>query len=571
MASLSELQNTIDKEIAYLKSFNNQYLDESLDFYLADKESNIKPIIEAIALLSARTQINGRQQIDLLHQRLTKQFMSYLVSPMPAMGLVKMDVETLIEPTTLPAGTALILNTYDGREAQFKCLFNTPLQAIALRNIGIANKLGENSKLVVQLEAFNDFPGKLQQLQLCLYGQGNYQTSAHLKNLLKNDCLNIEGQFNNGATIAYQIEASDSQHTTSNNNIHPITKERQFFQLPHTHSFITLRTEQDAPKQWKSCQLIFTLNRTWPASLLLDNDLIKLFVVPIENRRAAQTDPIFYKGTQNQYRILPPSILSEMELCSMRGVYQIKDGEHVPLQSSVLVDEKNTYEISYPQAGVENGRQYPLLVLNMPEAFDTPVKIITDAYWHEPQFSKALTQTLRIHPADLEITGVEWQLLNTSAQKFTPYTPPTPLTSSQLLELSALKNKPILTLQELLFITHALSTVWKGEFKVIKPLIHKLDVKHEYKKQRIQPSNTALSATTSAIEKPRLRYILSFIDFDPQLIPLVEEFLHHLENILGYWISHYRIHVVASYANSFSDQHDKQTSVADATEAHYEY
>lgn len=565
MASLTELQNTIDKEIAYLKSFNQQYLDESLDFYLADKESNIKPIIEAIALLSARTQINGRQQIDLLHQRLTKQFMSYIVAPMPAMGLVQVNVDNLIEPTTIPAGTALTLNTYDDREAQFNCLFDTPLQAIALRNIGIANKLGEKSKLVVQLEALNDFPGVLTTLQLCLYGQGNYQTSAYLKNLLETDCLTIEGQFNNGATLTYHIEASENQHTTSN-NIHPITQERQFFQLPHTQSFITLRAENDPPKQWQSCQLSFTLNGTWPSHLLIDTDLIKLFVVPIENRRAAQTDPIFYKGTQNQYRILPSSITPDMELCSIKGVYQIKDGEHVPLQSSVLVDEKNTYEISYPQTGVDNGRQYPLLVLNMPEAFDTPVKIITDAYWHEPKFSKALTQSIRIYPADLEITGVQWQLLNTATQKFTPYTPPTPLTSSQLLELSALKNKPILTLQELLFITHALSTVWKGEFKVIKPFIHQLEVKHEYQKQRRHATDI-----TETIEKPTLRYILSFTDFDPQLIPLVETFLHHLENILGYWISHYRIHVVASYANTFSDQHDKQTGMIDATETDYEY
>lgn len=568
MGLTSELQNIVDKELAYLKDFNNSYLDESLDFYLADKESHIKPIIEAIALLSARTQINGRQQIDLLHQRLTKQFMSYLVAPMPAMGLVKIDVETLIEPTTIPAGTTLILNTYDGREAQFNSLFDTPLQAIALRNIGIANKLGENSKLVVQLEALNDYPGKVEKLQLCLYGQGNYQTSVRLKKLLQTDCLSIEGLFNNGTSVSYQIEASDSQSTTDSEAIHPITKERQFFQLPHKNSFITLHTEQDAPKKWKNCQLIFTLNHTWPSSLLLNDDLIKLFVVPIENRRSTQTDPIFYNGTQNQYRILPPSITPTMQLCSIKGVYQIKEGEHIPLHSSVLVDEQNTYEIAYPQEGTDNGRQYPLLMLNMPEAFDTPVKIMTDAYWHEPQFSKAVTQSIRIHPADLDITGVEWRLLNTAAQKFTPYTPPTPLTSSQLLELTALKNKPILTLQELFFITHALSTVWKGEFNVIKSLIDKLEVKHEYQKQRIHPANSTLA---SATEKPILRYTLSFIEFDPQLIPLVEDFLHHLENILAYWVSHYRIHLVPSYADTFTDQHDNPTGIEDDTEAHYEY
>lgn len=560
-----ELQSAFDKEIAYLKSFNNSYLDESLDFYLQDTDLQIKPIIEAIALFSARTQISGKQQIDLLHQRLIKQFISYIVSPMPAMGLVKINVDRLIEPTTIPAGTSLLVNTYDEREAQFKTLHDIYLQAIALRNIGIANKPGENSKLVLQIEALNDFPGKIKKLQLCLYGQGNYLTSVNLKKLLRTDCLATELQFNNGTIVPCTIDFSNPENKKTSDTIHPVTLERQFFQLPHKSSFITLRSEQETPKQWKSCQIVFTLKQSWPATLLVDNELIKLFVAPVENRVSTQTDPFFYNGTQNQHRIIAPSILPKMQICSIRGVYQVKDGEHIPLKSSVLVEGDNTYEIAYPHENVDNGQQYPRLLLNMPEAFDTPVKIITDAYWHEPEFSKAINQSLKVYPADLEITGIRWSLINISGRKFTPYHPAAELESTQLLELAALKNKPLLNLEEVLFITHALSTVWKGEFKELKSFIEDLDVSHEHKKQRFDATNQS--------DKPTLRYTITFSDFDPVLNPLAEELLQHIETVLKYWISHHDIHLVGNYANMYADSSklDDQYSIEDAREPEYAY
>lgn len=559
-----ELQNALDKELAYLKSFNHDYLDDSLDLYLQDTELQIKPIIEAIALFSARTQISGKQQIDLLHQRLVRQLMNYLVAPMPAMGLVKIKVDQLIEPVTVPAGTVLTISTYDEQEAQFNTLHDTHLQAIVLSNTGVANKPGEYSKLVLQLEAVNDYPGKIDALQLCLYGQGNYQSSVNLKELLKNHCLKTELRFNNDVVIPCHIDFSEPKDSALGYTIHPLTQERQFFQLPHKNSFITLHAEQEPPKEWKSCQVVFSFNCMWPSYLLVDNELVQLFTIPVENRVSSQADPFFYNGTQNQHRIIAPSIMPKMQICSVKGVYQIKDGEHIPLGSSVLVDDENTYEISYPHEGLDNGRQYPLLLLNMPEAFDTPVKIMTDAYWHDPDFSKSMNKSLRVYPADFEITGIQWKLLNINGKKFIPFHPPVALTATQLLELAALKNKPLLTLEEVLFITHALSTVWKEEFKELKGYIEHLDIAHEYRAERFDPSK-------AAPENPLLRYSITFADFDPQLNPLAEELLKHMQRILQYWISHHEIRLVGQYANKIAEKRDEGARIDDAREPEYAY
>lgn len=561
-----ELQNEIDKELTYLKSFNNNYLDESLDFYLEDCDSQIKPIIEAIALLSARTQITGKQQIDLLHQRLIKQIVSYLVSPIPAMGLIKLDVEQLIEPVSIVAGTELILRNKEEQEASFTTLFDIPLQALAITNIGTANKNGDNSQLILKIDALNDYPSRLKNLPLCLYGQGNYQTAIRLKHLLQSACESIEICFDKYLTLPFKLDFSALENSAKTESVHPLSKARQFFQLPHQNAFVQLHPQcslSQLPEQWRSCQINFNLKCNWPKDIILDRDLMQLFVVAVENKIFEQTDPIFYQGTVSQFRILSPSVNPNTQLCSVRGVYQIKEGEYIPLSSSAVGDEKRSYEIAYPQSTLDNGRQFPQLLLNMPEAFDDPVKIMLDAYWHQPQFSKAINQAITIHPADLDITGVKWDLLNIGAKKFVPFTLATTVSLEQLIELAALKNKPILTLPELLFLLHALSSVWQGEFKVVKPLIKQLDVQHQYKQARY-------SLNPSKSEKPILAYTLSFHDFDLQLKPLVDEFLYQLESILQCWISHHTIHVLGNYPYAFIPKEQFLAEKVSATESNIE-
>lgn len=564
-----ELQHAFDEELAYLKSFNDTYLQETLDFYLEEPDSPLKSVIQAIAMLAARTQVSSRQQISLLHQRLLGQLVSYLSSPVPAMGLVKIVVENLVEPTLIPAGSELVFNSSNGAEARFQCLYDTPLQPVRLANIGLLKQDRERCQLVVRLEAIHAFPGPVRQLKLCLYGQGNFLTATRLHHLLKTHCQHITASFDDGKALPVDATYDIHHSSPARQSLHPLVRERQYFQLPSQQSFIEVTAGQ-SPIQWKNCHLSFQLDSAWPENLLINSQLLQLFVVPVENRQAEQTDPIFHRGMQTRYSIRPPINQPDLRLASVRGVYQLRDGEHLPLFSSLVEGERGAYEIVYPQqVSATRFDQAHGLLLNMPEAFDEPAKVVLDGYWHNPGFSTAVNDRIRIYPADVEINGVSWEALNLGGRKFVPFKPPSITLSEQLLELAALKNKPVLSLPELLFLLDALSTVWQGEFRVLKPLIQGLEVKHQSSGKRVDLSRSN--------DLPTLYYIIHFAEFDPPLQPLVETFLAHVGNILMYWVSRHRIEVIASLpldsnrderTRRILDRHSAEYSVVEAEHSH---
>jgi hypothetical protein len=536
-----ELQNAYDEELAFLKDTNDTYLQDTLDFHLEEEGSSVKSVIQAVALLSARTQVSAKRHISLLHQRLIRQIVSYLVSPVPAMGLVQVGVTNLIEPATIPAGTNLIFTNQQEQEAQFKCLFDTPLLPIRLVNLGLVKSVGSGCELVMQLEALNQYPGQLDALKVCVFAHGNYLSAVRLKTLLADHCVQIQAVFDHDSPVDVDIDYELHDVSPTRKALHPLIRERQFFQMPHQNAYIQLHCDH-SPNDWRRCNVVFRLDCDWPDSLLVGQDLFKLFVVPVENRQAAQAETIFFEGTKTDHTVQPPDNFPNLRLASVKGVYHLVDGEHIPLYSAMISDESDTYEIVYPQITNTQTDQAPHLLINMPRAFDEPVKVLLDGSWHNPSFSRATNDHIQVFPAELDINGATWEPVGMSGKKFVPFTPPAALLSNQLLELAALKNKPIMSLPELLFVINSLSTVWKGDFKVLQPLIKKLEVKRRTRNKRVDM--TALN------DKPVLFYILGFREFDESLLPLLTEFIKHLEAILGYWISHHRINVIADFVGA---------------------
>ena len=536
-----ELQNAYDQELAFLKGVNDTYLQDTLDFHIEQEGSSVKSVIQAVALLSARTQLSAKQHISQLHQRMIKQIVSYLISPVPAMGLVQVGVNDLIEPVTVSAGTLLMFSNQKGQEAQFKCLFDTPLNAIRLVNLGLARSVGGGCELVMQLEALNQYPGRLDALKVCVFAHGNYLSAVRLKTLLADHCQQIQAVFDDDAPVDVDIEYDLHEASPTRKALHPLIRERQFFQMPHQNAYIQLHCDQ-SPEQWKRCHIVFRLNCDWPESLLVGQGLFKLFVIPVENRQASQAEAIFFDGTQTEHVVQPPWNFPDLRLSSVRGVYHQTDGEHVPLYSAMITDDSDTYEIVYPHISKTHTDQAPRLMINMPKAFDDPVKVLLDGYWHNPSFSRAINDEISVYPADLDINGVSWEPVGMAGKKFVPFTPPATTLSEQLLDLAALKNKPILSLPELLFVINSLSTVWKSDFKVLRPLIKSLEVKRRTNRKRVD--------MRVLNDKPVLYYVLGLREFDESLLPLLSEFIKHLEVILGYWIAHHRIQVIGDFVGA---------------------
>ena len=80
-------------------------------------------LVEALAFFSARSRLHGVNRIAQIHQLLFRQYFSFLVNPLPAMGLLEIQPSLRIpEQVSLNEETEVVCNTYDGRKATFQTL-----------------------------------------------------------------------------------------------------------------------------------------------------------------------------------------------------------------------------------------------------------------------------------------------------------------------------------------------------------------------------------------------------------------------------------------------------------------
>ena len=76
----------------------------------------------------------------------------------------------------------------------------------------------------------------------------------------------------------------------------------------------------------------------------------------------------------------------------------------------------------------------------------------------------------------LILQGLDWQLLVAGDKKLAPYIEVSEYQTEQYLELSALKNKSVLSLNEVRNILDSFTTIWKGEFSLIQEKLKRICV-----------------------------------------------------------------------------------------------
>ena len=357
--------------------------------------------------------------------------------------------------------------------------------------------------------------------------------------LLKKHINGIEVNFDTGQTVTckYSMGTPNSLELQDNleetRNIHPLDEERSFFQLPQQAAYLNLELEQP-PIQWRYCDINIALNCDWPSEIKLSSELFQLFVIPIENKVPDQSQPIQYDGTKSQHLIMPPITDPELRLCNVEGVYQLESGQRIPIRPGILKGGANSYQV-FPVKNNEKNKEthFPTLEVNLPQAFHQPVKLVVDGFWYNPKFNSVIGEKITVRPNDLDIAGLDWQLLVAGDKKLAPYIEVSEYQTEQYLELSALKNKSVLSLNEVRNILDSFTTIWKGEFSLIQEKLKRICVLPD---KSIAP-----------FERNCLLYIVDFGQLELNLLPMIEVFISHLENILDNWVGQANIKVVAEF------------------------
>ncbi|MES2824662.1 MAG: type VI secretion system baseplate subunit TssF [Pseudomonadota bacterium] len=536
-----------DEEMAFLSSIQTRFFNMHNRIPVAQDDPDVKHLTEVMAAFMAKGRMAGRQQIDQLHQRVFQQLLPYLTSPVASMALVQANTRYLTEAVELKSGSLFTLSSDDGEQAQYRSIASMPLAPIAIERVGCKPNGRIENQVFIRIISHVRAPGPLVHLPIFLTVNKNFNMSLVLKELFKkqlikvsaifDESINLDGQFSLGACQAI-AEFSDKilpqhkllQASQQAEGSHPIEKIRRFFQLPQQENYLNLYFT-DAPQQWKSCELVLTLRGQWPQQLKISSELFQLAVISVENILQEYAEPIQYNATQSSCPVRPPSTAADLHLLKCLGVYQGVLKDRVSLRPGILKGGSDAYELQF-QSRSSQGPAYPQLDIQLPEAFKKPVKITVDGLWHQPDFSKSLWKKLAVRTHHLDIPGLIWNIF-TAPVAYIPLRDNDP---QSLLELSLLKNKSEVSLDEILFLLESLGSVFQREFQPIKPLLKSLHI-------ALAGKNNGSNLLEQELSRKCVNYHFSLHAIPANSLPLINTFFAKLEALLNVWLANIRINV----------------------------
>lgn len=475
-------QNTFDEELAFLATIQSRFSHIHQQGPVEFDDPDVKRLIEAMAAFMAKGRIAGRTQIDQLHQRVFQQLLPYIASPIASMGLVQANSQQITEATLLPKSTAFTITSDDDEKADYTSMHAMPLRPVAITDLALSGDnlaIGQSDRqLNIILEAANGMPGDLQHLPLYLNLNNNYAVTRQFINLFTSKLVSVCAVFDNGpeevsGSFAFGACQPEEQQNLplgfaidqQLSDAHPVEKFRRFFQLPQQENYLNLYFA-DSPQYWKKCELKLRLQSPWPNHIKLSASFFKLGIICVENVIKEFAETFIFDATRSSHKMCPPSTNPELKMLKCLGVYQGAVKENQLLTPGILKSGNGAYELHL------QGSALPLIDIQLAEAFLNPVKISAEVLWHQPDFSAHLWKKLSVRTSRLAIPKL---LFNLSL----PPVPHLAMSDNEphsLLELSLLKNKDVLSLEEILFILDSLGSVFNREFKAIKPLLTELRV-----------------------------------------------------------------------------------------------
>lgn len=533
MSKNESLFRLYQDEIQSIREFMATYSLENRHAGLHSTDANEDPdvlrLLESIAFFSARTHENALRHVDDYRQRLYRQLFSYLITPLPAFGILKANhTASMNAPVFLERGTRLLLRTDLGQPFLFSLrapleiypFFLKTLESKPLEPFGFSLTLHFHCRytqyvlpesLSIYFDYIDDvmasfailglFKNKLDRIRLRLHGPGDEDADDGWYTL-------PEPSF--GALKA-GIEEEEF--------LHPMEEERLFFSDPRGDLFMHLALPRvDEP--FDNFVIDFEFSERWPKGLVPNVDLFNLHCVPVVNLHRAMSSPIMADGTLSRFPILHSDPESEFELVKPIGVFKAEESGTAPLAAGILGDQEGSYEIDSDTHPTLD-RKVSYLNLHLPSAFFEPVPIFVDGLWHQPQFFKNRERASEIMAFQRIIHGVNWSWealpIDTTQSRQSGHG------SDEILSILAMSHKRYYSFQDLRTILHVYGPLQKGPMRQYYAAFK--DSRHELR----------------LVEGSRLTagYVIYFLDFEWESMDSGNElftvFLQHFERVLNHW------------------------------------
>ena len=529
------LYKTFLEEMNALENFRIAYASLHPGVPLDREDPDVRRLIEAMALFTARTRLAGSRNISATSRRIFQQFFPYLLAPLPSMGILQAQPSRqFVEPVVFPKGSEFLVSPESGGAAIFRTLRDLRILPIDLTKFSML--LPEKGfRIALRFSASFARSEEIDRLSFCINHLNNFESSQMVLYNLKRHLRRVSVLFDEKATetsSGIPCHVSFGMPNDTDDLEHPLHKERVYFHFPWQELFLNVQVPRIS-KNWTDFTILLDLDSGWPRKLVLNQDVFQLFAVPMANLRQGMAQPILSDGTQERYAIRHPDLDYGFEVHSVRGVYEVTKEGMIFVKPGILSGSAPSYETE--EQTDSQGRKHHYLNLHFPKAFEKSRTIATEALWFQPWFTESVAERLTVSPFSRRTVGLKWDLL------VNPIPHGENLFQDSIegfLHFLTLTNRETLNRDDLMDILQVMGVARQKQFQALCELLVDL---------RIEKTPLQDTSVTGMLKH---RYILRFQEYDPSREPLMEIFLARVENVLNAWISGAKVEVVKETAGS---------------------
>lgn len=516
------------EELQALEGFRMAYAAEHPSAPLQPDDPDVRRLIEALAFFAARSQKAAVATLVEQRRRLFRQFLPYLLDPLPAMGMLQaVPTGRLTEAVELPRGTEIAVRDAGERVAIFRTLRALRLLPLTLGRPGVLVLPDGRLRFTVPAAASHPRNDELGTLSFHVNQLNDFNGSLRLLHALEHHLDRVAISFDErvdehtrGAACRIAFGGRDD----GDDETHPLARERAYFHFPRAELFFDVETPPP-PRNWRQFTLLFDVGADWPRNLRLAADALQLFATPMVNLARMPAQPIVHDGARERWPIRHPAPAARYQLHSVRGVYRMAGDALVPLRPATIAGGDGAFEIA-DEVGADGARRAALL-LHLPEALRAPTTVSVEAEWMQPWFSASIGQRLTIAPYRRTVAGTQWEL----SGDLVPHREAALGDAlDELTHILVLQHERALGRDDLDALLQVFGSVWSGPFAPVRALLADVQV-HE------APAPRACAGGS------RLVYELGLRPHEPALQPLVQTFARHLARVLGAWIAELEVEV----------------------------
>ena len=405
------------EELNSLEEFRMSYSSTHKSDILVRDDPDVKRLIETMAFFSAKTKLSALRNVHLTRQRLFEQYFSFLLTPMPTMGMIQcLPTGQFVEETVLPKETEIIITADQKHEAIFRTTRDLKILPVILKDIELILHHKEGFRILFHFKS--PYPNERQIGELSLYINhlDNYLASLRVQHTLQKHLKEVSIFFDervreDSEGLPVEVffgEPTDSKELTNATLSHPLQKIRSFFHFPQQELYVNFKC-LETPNDWQNFTICMDMNQSWPKNFTLNKDIFQLFTVPVINLKHTMAQPVLCDGMHEKYVVRYNNPVEKFSLHSIIGVYKIEDEDMTPLQSGILGAEKETYEVEHHYEGKIRTQSW--LIINSPQSFLEPYYLAIDALWLQPWFSDKIMLDLEASLFNRNIQGTKWKLL----------------------------------------------------------------------------------------------------------------------------------------------------------------